>query len=64
MKRNRLHVLLCGSATIVFGVAGILAPGCEDVIGDPQAFFADDPCNFFNCDTLIFLAGEDGEVPD
>ncbi len=61
MKRNRLNVLLCGSATFAFFGAGILTPGCESLLQDPRAFFTEDPCNLYNCDNLFYLRGEHGE---
>ncbi|MFQ5494994.1 MAG: hypothetical protein ACE5EX_06395 [Phycisphaerae bacterium] len=63
MKRHRLRSLLGGSATIAFTVGGIPIPGCEALVADPTAFFAENACSIFNCDTLFFLEGEHGEVP-
>ena len=38
----------------MFQVA-IPIPGCESMVFDPQAFFEENTCNIFNCDTLFFL---------
>ena len=64
MKRNRLKLVLGGSATITLSVAGIPIPGCEAMRNDPRTFFAENTCNIFNCDTLFFLEGEHDEAPD
>ncbi len=63
MKRNRLHAFLGGLASVAFAVGGILLPGCEALLRDPNAFFAENTCNIFNCDTLFFLNGEHEEAP-
>jgi len=61
MKHNRLSPLLGGSAALTFTMAGVAIPGCEAVLRDPQAFFDENTCKFFNCDTLFFLEEEHDE---
>jgi hypothetical protein len=64
MKRSWLNPILGGSATLAFTVAGVSVPGCDLLLRDPQTFFAENRCNFFNCDTLFFLAEGHDESPD
>ena len=55
MKGKYKNKLLVGASTITFAIAGIPFPGCESLLLDPQAFFTENTCNIFNCDTLFFL---------
>ena len=41
-----------------------ILPGCESTQFDPAAFFAQNTCNIFNCDTLFFLEGSHDEEED
>ena len=61
---RRLLINLCTGATMMVVLAA-LTPGCGSLRFDPQAFFAQNTCNIFNCDTLFFLdqpaaGGDDG----
>ena len=54
---RRLLINLCTGATMMVVLAALTPslPGCESFRFDPQAFFAQNTCNIFNCDTLFFL---------
>lgn len=58
MKGKFKNKLLVAVSTMTFAIAGIPFPGCESMMLDPQAFFAENTCNIFNCDTLFFLQGD------
>ncbi len=63
MKRKRIaSFFVVGSATM-FQIA-VPIPGCDSMVLDPQAFFGDNACNIFNCDTLFFLQGEHDDMLD
>lgn len=55
-------LLFGGSSSIAFAIAGIPLPGCESMMLDPQAFFAENTCNIFNCDTLFFLQDDHADM--
>lgn len=63
MRRSLIN--LCTGATMMVVLAALTPslPGCGSFRFDPQAFFAQNTCNIFNCDTLFFLdqpaAGDD-----
>ena len=64
MKRKRLNPVLRVGAAVALGVAGIAVLGCDALAGDREAFFGENTCNVFNCDTLFFLEGEHDAVPE
>lgn len=56
MKRKRVSSFVVAALATVCQVA-VPIPGCESLMLDPQAFFEENTCNIFNCDTLFFLQG-------
>ena len=63
MKRRRIASFVVAGSATVFQIA-VPVPGCESMVFDPQAFFAQNRCNIFNCDTLFFLQGEHDDMLD
>ncbi len=57
MKRKKMASWIAGISATTFQFA-VPIPGCESTVLDPQAFFRDNTCNIFNCDTLFFLQGD------
>lgn len=57
MKRRKMASLIVGVSATTFQLA-VPIPGCGSMVLDPQAFFGDNTCSFFNCDTLFFLQGD------
>ena len=69
MRRSLIN--LCTGATMMVVLAALTPslPGCGSFRFDPQAFFAQNTCNIFNCDSLFFFldqpaAGDDDGTAD
>lgn len=58
MRGKYKKMLLGGSTSIAVVLAALPFPGCDTMLFDPQAFFAENTCNIFNCDTLFFLQND------
>lgn len=54
MKHKRIASFFVAGSATMFQIA-VPIPGCDSMVLDPQAFFGDNTCNIFNCDTLFFL---------